>query len=422
MLAPPLVKVDVVIIGSGLQALCLLKELVNRNYTAVLLSKGELGGGQTAHSHAFLHEGHMFRRADNIKYTQESQRDWQEYLRQPEAKAWEGDFYFGDIEKEEFNKFYVAWEAEQIPNLGDINAPPPPGFAPGLKYWKGRGVCLATGWIVKGLSRAHKQYIGLTNRIEIIESTPTRVVIQAENPSQEIIQVEARRMIAAAGTGNHGLIRSPIPDQARQQTVQAHMLLVRASEKSPADLAPIAGFFRPDDAHRPVFIAPRIQNGRTIWLISDGTRIMANPDDLCKNNWPEAMTSEWVNKLMIPLSKLHGGAFGPGGPDRLEWAVHCAAKAERRHPQDKMPEGPEHCCIDDRSICVVWPTLLTHIPRMGRQIAEKKEWLGNASFNLTTGMPETWSNWQRQPGIAVENWRNIQFQPWWDFKARYGLH
>jgi glycine/D-amino acid oxidase-like deaminating enzyme len=49
--------VDVVVIGGGVQGLVLLDALMEAGYSCALVTEGDLGGGQTLHSHGFLNTG-----------------------------------------------------------------------------------------------------------------------------------------------------------------------------------------------------------------------------------------------------------------------------------------------------------------------------------------------------------------------------
>lgn len=48
---------DVVVIGGGVQGLLALDVLVEHGYSCALVSDGDLGSGQTLHSHGFLNTG-----------------------------------------------------------------------------------------------------------------------------------------------------------------------------------------------------------------------------------------------------------------------------------------------------------------------------------------------------------------------------
>jgi glycine/D-amino acid oxidase-like deaminating enzyme len=48
---------DVLIIGGGIQGLVLLNELTRQGYATVLVTKSDLGTGQTLHSHGLLNSG-----------------------------------------------------------------------------------------------------------------------------------------------------------------------------------------------------------------------------------------------------------------------------------------------------------------------------------------------------------------------------
>lgn len=52
-------QVDVVVIGGGVQGLVALDALVEKGYSCALVSDGDLGSGQTLHSHGYLSHGYL---------------------------------------------------------------------------------------------------------------------------------------------------------------------------------------------------------------------------------------------------------------------------------------------------------------------------------------------------------------------------
>src|SRR5215813_7961871 len=49
--------VDVVVIGGGVQGLVILDALIEAGYSCALVTEGDVGAGQTLHSHGFLNTG-----------------------------------------------------------------------------------------------------------------------------------------------------------------------------------------------------------------------------------------------------------------------------------------------------------------------------------------------------------------------------
>src|SRR5690606_9516637 len=48
---------DVLVVGGGIAGLWLLNRLVAAGYSAALIEKGDLGGGQTVHAQGIIHGG-----------------------------------------------------------------------------------------------------------------------------------------------------------------------------------------------------------------------------------------------------------------------------------------------------------------------------------------------------------------------------
>ena len=92
-----LIKLDVLILGGGIQGLWLLNELLGQRYSAILLEQGHLGGEQTCHSHAYIHQGHLYRESQTglVERLRAVNDIWQRWIRAHSPEMGFQPSYFG---------------------------------------------------------------------------------------------------------------------------------------------------------------------------------------------------------------------------------------------------------------------------------------------------------------------------------------
>jgi hypothetical protein len=205
-------ELDVVIIGGGIQGLVALDALVDRGYACALVTDGDLGSGQSLHSHGFLFTGfgmfgdHLQRASADIV---------QPYLR-----------------------------ARGVEPTGEWFLIPPPGFPTGFPaaalpdgFGDSLGEIVRTPdrsfpkhRLVETLSRKHPDRV-VRGRVTLAPAgrrTPAVKVQPAA--SGEELALNGKVIIVAAGCGSKRILQglvgdAPQPEQIRHRRV--HMICVR---------------------------------------------------------------------------------------------------------------------------------------------------------------------------------------------------
>lgn len=213
-------QLDVVIIGGGAQGLVALNALVEKGYSCALVSDGDLGSGQTLHSHGYLNTGFgMF----GPELPSASVEIVQPYLEQ-RGLALSHD-----------------WVLIPPPNMSPFEGLPtaklPSGFAvpPGMMAVGLPDRSLPKRGLVEMLSQSHRDRIlrgharPRTNG-ERVEAVSVRVPGSAEDV---VLSTEA--IVVAAGCGSkrilQGLVgQTPQTEQIKHRRV--HMICVRAPRGS----------------------------------------------------------------------------------------------------------------------------------------------------------------------------------------------
>ena len=205
-------ELDVVVIGGGIQGLLALDALRDRGVSTALVTDGELGEGQTIHSHGFLNTGFGMLGDGPV---QTSHDVVQPFLR-----------------------------SRGIEPTGDWRVIPPPAFpsmAPAAPLPGGFDTALSAAALaspdrnfpkrplVEALAAAHRNWI-VQGRASIGDRTDDARIVVVQGPDGDM-RVAARCVIAAAGCGTKALLeqlvgRTPQVDSIKHRRV--HMICLRA--------------------------------------------------------------------------------------------------------------------------------------------------------------------------------------------------
>ena len=209
-------ELDVVVIGGGVQGLLALDALVEKGYSCALVSDGDLGSGQTLHSHGFLNSGFGFAG--------------------PELQLASTDVVQPDLVERglELSQGWVFVPPPGFPGPAGMPAAAlPPGFAPSLS-------ATAVRWadssfpkrrLVEVLSQSHQ------DRILPGHATPNwtgervdTVTVRVSATGRDVV-LSTKALVVAAGCGTkrilHGLV-GQTPQIEKIQHRRVHMICVRA--------------------------------------------------------------------------------------------------------------------------------------------------------------------------------------------------
>ena len=207
--------VDVVVVGGGVQGLLILDTLIEAGYSCALVNEGDVGAGQTLHSHGFLNTG--FGMSDEL----------------PEAAA---ELVLPYLRAHEVT-LTGNWTILPPPGLPAFaNLPPaslPDGFAPAFKdaaralpnysFNKRR--------LVQALSRGREGYIYRGSVVGFRGHGPVEAVMVQLEGSDVEVELRAKAVVIAAGCGSKRLLRdligaTPQLEMVKHRVVQ--MLCLRA--------------------------------------------------------------------------------------------------------------------------------------------------------------------------------------------------
>jgi glycine/D-amino acid oxidase-like deaminating enzyme len=216
--------VDVVVIGGGVQGLVILDMLIAAGYSCALVTEGDLGGGQTLHSHGFLNTGfglggrelpeaaaqivHPFLRARGVTLT----GNWA-ILPPPGLRG------------------LLLRARSAFARLPQAHLPE--GFAPTLKD-AARALpdySFDKRQLVAALSQGREEYIVRGSVVGFHGRNPVEAVVLRPEGSDTDVELRARTVVVAAGCGSKRLLRDLVgatPQVKRIKHRVVHMLCLRA--------------------------------------------------------------------------------------------------------------------------------------------------------------------------------------------------
>ncbi len=211
---------DVVIIGGGIQGLVALNALVDKGYSCALVSDGDLGSGQTLHSHGYLNTGFgMFG---------------------PELPRASIDVVQPYLEERglELSHDWVIIPPSNLPLFESLPAAPlSGGFAvpPGLRAVRLPDRSVPKRRLVEVLSEGHR------DRILRGHATPRRtgdrvdaVTVRLSGGGGEVV-LSTNAIVVAAGCGSKRILQSLVGQTPQIEQIEhrrVHMICVRAPRGS----------------------------------------------------------------------------------------------------------------------------------------------------------------------------------------------
>ena len=277
-------QVDVVIVGGGIQGLVALDSLVEKGYSCALVSEGDLGSGQTLHSHGYLNTGFG--------------------MSGPELPRASADLVQPYLERRGLELSH-DWVVIPPPNMPLFEGYPtvtlPSGFAtpPGLRAVRLPDASVPKRRLVEALSE------GQGDRILRGHATPhwtgTRVeAVSVRVPGSDAeVVLSTKAIVVAAGCGSKRFLQdlvgqTPQTEQIKHRRV--HMICVRAPRGSVPTTSVMAMSLG-------LMLAAHDQLDNVTWYITpmemDGPSFDDVPGDAASEVDPETVARGWMSLLAL---------------------------------------------------------------------------------------------------------------------------
>jgi glycine/D-amino acid oxidase-like deaminating enzyme len=209
-------ELDVVVIGGGIQGLLALNDLVEKGYSCALVCEGDLGSGQTLHSHGFLNTGFG--------------------MRGPELQDALIDVVQPFLEERglELGHDWVLIPPPNMPLFEGLPAAAlPPGFAapPGPSAVRLPDATFPKRGLVEALSQGHQDRVLRGHATLRLTGERVEAVFVRLSDTDEEVVLSTRALVVAAGCGSkrilQGLVgQTPQIEQIKHRRI--HMICIRA--------------------------------------------------------------------------------------------------------------------------------------------------------------------------------------------------
>jgi glycine/D-amino acid oxidase-like deaminating enzyme len=403
-------EIDALVLGGGVQGLMLLRDLRQQGYSVLLLEINKLGGGQTCHSHVFIHEGHLCRKPSLMREFKEGHDLWQELLAPNLASSSDVRIVLGFDNEIDALEQQSIWKSSKPPLNAEWRRVPDEFGASCLRRaFAARVQALTSEAAVEALINGLTDAVAKVDCIEgfrVQARAVEEVHVEFSGGGGAVIRPGA--VVLAAGAGNQALLEKLSVEGASsvQRNRDANLLVLTANDS--LELPHLGGHYLVRG--NGISIAPRNLDGRVVWLVSDSRVPTAS-----HHAQPQA---RWLENLYDDLRELAPSLFN--NPMKWKWALDRARKAEGwgvyRWPYSGRIEQ-----FGFDNLWTIWPTFLTLAPLLSRRVCEAIRRGPGANGSHHRRAEPLWQIPKRSEEYWKEHLRREQLQDWGEFSRSIGL-
>jgi glycine/D-amino acid oxidase-like deaminating enzyme len=277
-------QVDVVIVGGGIQGLVALNSLVEHGYSCALVSEGDLGSGQTLHSHGYLNTGFG--------------------MSGPELPLASVDVVQPYLERRGLDLSH-DWAVIPPPNTPLFEGHPtvtlPSGFAPptGLRAVRLPDASVPKRRLVQVLSEGHLDLILRGHATPHWTGTRVEAVSVRVAGSDGEVVLGTNAIVVAAGCGSKRFLQDLVGQTPQIEEIKhrrVHMICVRA----PRGALPTTSVMAMPLG---LMLAAHDQPDNVTWYVTpmemDGPSFDDVPNDAASEVDPEMVSGAWMRLLTL---------------------------------------------------------------------------------------------------------------------------
>ena len=212
----PLAAVDVVVVGGGVQGLLALDALVKMGYSCALVCDGDLGSGQTLHSHGFLNSGFGFGGPE---------------LQQASTGVVQPDLVARGVNLDQ-DWVFIPPPGFPVPE-GLPHATLPPEFdgVPGETAVKWADSSFPKRRLVEVLSEGHQHRVIRGRATPVLTGGRVETVTVRVSATGEDVILSTGAVVVAAGCGTKRILQTLVGQTPQLEQIQhrrVHMVCIRA--------------------------------------------------------------------------------------------------------------------------------------------------------------------------------------------------
>ncbi len=391
-------QLDVVIFGGGAAGLWLLDDLSRAGQRVLLLESTALGSGQTVASQGILHGGMKYALQGVLTSSAAGVSDMPQVWRDALAGRQAPDLRGTRVR----SQWCYLWRTENIRSkIGMLGARVGLKVTPAMIRNQDRPRVLANcpgtvarideqviapASFIADLAHRHR---GRVLKIDTNAGLDFRVVTPGQVQSirllhphtREVLQLEPRQVVFAAGAGNAALRRGVGLDDPAMQRRPLHMVMLRGN------LPALNGHCIDATQTRVTITSDLDSVGRTVWQV--GGMVAEQGVDCDESTLVRRTQTELA--AVLPSLDLSG----------VEWATYRVDRAEKQMPKNRRPDSAQTLC--EGNTITAWPTKLVLVPQLSADVASL---IHHASTHSAEDQFEV-NDWPC-PDIAKPPWESCQ--------------
>lgn len=401
------INVDVLILGSGVQGLWLLNDLIRAGYSALLIERDSIGGDQTLHSHGFIHQGIGYPHCHHLSDFQRAAEHWRRFVSASEDLVSHTSAHVGFVGlansllwEDHWQKARLSYKVEEIPKqfCGSTLR----------KLYRTDEFAVHLVRLIERLCEPVREFI-VHGEVKQIRAVNGQVTDMTAAIGARSFRIHPQSVVLAAGEGNAQLI-SQIDGLDHSTPAhhlrKSHVVVVRGQSL----LEPI-NLLIPDIW---LFVVSQTgDDGHPVWLLTSDVDKAYDGQ-----SGPDA---DAIQRTVAKLRCFDPALFSRTNVSKMEWGAYVGLKVE----PDSNPDGPPplQWCIKSfglANLFAVWPTKLTFAPLASADVVSQLERSG-LSRKLVN--QSAFADLQGKPLVfRQEKWRSVEWQNWIDFRDGYGIH
>lgn len=347
--------VDVVVVGSGVQALLTWEQLsrTHSHLRTVLVSEPDACASQTLSSQCYLHGGHFYRSPSLVSQLVACRGLWNDLLQAYAIPAVEQQSYMALPKAKNGQEWLKRWQAFGL----DYEIADPPGHIgtrADLLFVRVDAPWIDGAMLLDRLFLAAADHVieGSVVWSSALEGPSYRLMLDTPDG---FISLTTNKLILAAGLGNQPLVDQILPRNrlTLQQNRRCQVLVLEGAVPPCSILFPVEG----------LFIVPTMIEGRTTWLCTYGQ------DDVVVGNplVPPPLDQERLASQIATTSDLFPGLLERSD---VRLGIYTCWKAESKELGAGKRPDEAYVREVNPNLIVIWPTKLTLAPLAARAAAE----------------------------------------------------
>ncbi|WP_116963789.1 FAD-dependent oxidoreductase [Fastidiosibacter lacustris] len=335
-------KVDVVVVGAGIQGLILTKKLRSEGASVLCVTNEHIGGMQTLRSQFYLHRGHFYREVDFARTLNNTYQHWESLLQELQLKTTVNQSYIGFNSVDDEAMWLDSWRGASIPFERTKRVPDVLARSACNTFYQFPHMLFSGQSLIDRLSLELTHSFIVGNITKITESSSgLHEVILVNNKQQK--KIEAKYVILCAGSGNDALVDLiDIPGKI-PQNMQKRRCQVLVLEGNLPNLSVLFPGLK-------MFIVPQYKGNKIYWLYTFGT------DPVIETEQDDTNDKSHLNQQIQSLFRLFPLLKGLSG---LTAFVYNATKIESSDLGQGGRPNQAYIYQVTPGILGVWPTKLS---------------------------------------------------------------